>query len=73
MNRRTARSVFSIRSTSGVPPDDGNTPATSEFLCTSKTTNLRTTVGATELTSGTGWSSTDSYAALAAWSRHPRR
>ena len=32
MKRRTALSVFSIRSTSGLPPDGGSTPATNEFL-----------------------------------------
>jgi hypothetical protein len=57
MKRRIAFSVFSRRLTSGVPPVAGRAPATSEFLWTSKTIHRLTTAGATELTSGMGWSS----------------
>src|SRR5215216_5197444 len=58
MKRRIAFSVVSIRQTSGLPPAGGRTAATIESLCTSSATHRRTSVGAIELTSGTGWSST---------------
>jgi hypothetical protein len=45
MKRRIACSVFSRRLTSGVPPVAGSTPATSEFLWTSKTIHWLTSVG----------------------------
>jgi hypothetical protein len=44
-NWRTARSVVSIRATSGAPPLDGSVAAAIDSLCTSNATNWRTPAG----------------------------
>src|SRR5436305_11747745 len=53
MKRRIARSVVSIRHTSGLPPAGGSVAATIDSLCTSRLTHRRTSAGANEVTSDT--------------------
>jgi hypothetical protein len=65
MNRRIARSVVSIRHTSGLPPSGGSTAATIENLCWSNEIHRRTSPGCRQgVTSGMA-GPPRSYAALA--------
>ncbi len=66
MKRRTARSVVSIRDSSGLPPTGGSVAATIENLCTSRLTHRRTSAGAIEVTSGTAGPPSRSYAVAVA-------
>jgi hypothetical protein len=52
INRRIAFSVVSTRSISGRPPAGDSVAATIESLCTSSATNVRTSAGCSEITSG---------------------
>jgi hypothetical protein len=46
--RRIARSVVSIRHTSGLPPTGGSVAATIDNLCASRLTHRRTSAGTNE-------------------------